>query len=386
MKDAEIFVNLSKDWADIQELVIFGFGKAGRGNIGAVCRSFFIKAIIDNNPLLAGQFYNEIPVMDFKTYQSMGYKNKIVVFTSGNRYWSIAEELEECGYVEYRDFCDFMTFFNDYFWHLKKENFIGRLGINITTFCTLNCRHCTMHTPYNNYKKNFSLESICKDIDLIFCMVDYVGNLLILGGEPFLHPELQQILEYIGEHYQKRIGTVQLITNGTIRASDALLQTIKKYEMEIRISDYTRNVPYKKKLQQFCSDIEKYQIHSVRYTHDKWLNMGFPEEDVNIGDTLTELREHMKNCSPNCQNVNGGRLYYCAQGWSADQTQLFHLSDTDSLDLYKIRNDVDRKQKFRRFYFCEQEDWYFSFCKVCRGWDTDQTVPGGIQYKEASVD
>ena len=56
--------------------------------------------------------------------------------------------------------------------------------------------------------------------------------------------------------------------------------------------------------------------------------------------------------------------------------------DTDYLDLDKLKNDPDRKEKFRRFYFGGQEDWYFSFCKVCRGWDTDRTVPGGVQYEK----
>lgn len=382
MKDGAGFTKLSSDWKDIRSLVVFGFGKAGRGNIGAIHRRFKVKAIIDNAPLLQGQFYKGIPIVDLKTYQSIGYQEKIVIFTSGNRYRFIADGLGTYGYAEYRDFCDFMTFFNDYFWEHQKENYIGRLGLNITTFCTLNCRHCTMHTPFNRYKKNFGLDSICKDVDLIFEMVDYVGNLLILGGEPFLHPQLPAILTYIGEHYQRLIGTVQLITNGTVRASDEVLRTIKRYDMEVRISDYTKNVPYTERLEQFCADLEKYQIDSVSYTHDQWLDMGFPEEEVNMGDTSSELREHMKKCAPNCQNVNGGKLYYCAQGWSADQACLFQLGDTDYLDLEKLKSAPDRKEKFRRFYFGEQEDWYFSFCKVCRGWDTDRTVPGGVQYEK----
>ncbi len=386
MENTGVFGKLSKDWADVHELTIFGFGKAGRGNIGAICRLFSVKAIIDNDPLFHGQFYNGIPVMNFKTYQAAGYQNKVVVFTSGNRYNSIAAELEAFGYAEYRDFCDFMTFFDDYFWNLKKENFIGRIALNITTLCTLNCRHCTMHTPYNKFKKNFSLENICRDVDLLFHMVDYVGNLLILGGEPFVHPALSEILEYIGKKYKDVIGTVQLITNGTVRVSEDLLQIIKKYDMEIRISDYTKHVPYADKLRQFYSDIQRYQINFASYSHDKWLNMGFPEEEVNMGNTLEELQKHMKNCSPNCQNINGGRLYYCAQGWSAYQAKLFPLKDSDFLDLEEIKNDEDRKEKFRRFYFGEQKDWYFSFCKVCRGWDTDMTVPGGVQYEKVLND
>lgn len=386
MKVGKTFERLSEDWKGLNRIVVFGFGKMGRGNIDALISRFEIAKIIDNNKDLSGQSYKGIEIVDFLTYDGSGIKEKIVVVTSGNRYDSISEELEAKGYKEDIDFCDFVTFCNDYFWNDRNELFLGRLTFNITTFCTLNCKNCTMLTPYNKNKKHFAIDRIKADVELTFDMVDYVSNFLVLGGEPFLHKELNEFLCYIGERYRNNIGNLQIITNGTLVPSEELLRTIKKYNVEVRISDYTKRVHYDEKLETFCKGLEAYQIDYVSYGHDEWLDMGFPDGNVNMGDTEEELHRHMLKCNPNCQNVSEGKLYYCAQGWAAQQSGLFQLRSSDYLDLEYIRNAADKKDRFRRFYFGELEEGYFSFCKVCRGWDTDITIPGGIQYDREERD
>ncbi|MDE6567425.1 MAG: hypothetical protein K2K70_06810, partial [Lachnospiraceae bacterium] len=205
-------------------------------------------------------------------------------------------------------------------------------------------------------------------------------NFIILGGEPFLHKGLKELIDFVGSNYRTRIGNLQIITNGTLRADEKLLQTMKKYEVEVRISDYTDKVSYDEKLKGFCDDLGRHRIDYVSYGHGEWLDMGFPYGNVNMGNTSDELREHMLKCNPNCQNVSEGKLYYCAQGWAAEQSKLFELKETDYLDLEVIRDCSDKKKRFRKFYFGELEEGYFSFCKVCRGWDTDIKVPGGVQY------
>lgn len=379
MESKGYFEFLSNDWKGLKKIVVFGFGKMGRGNIDALISRFQIVRIIDNNEELFGQSYKQIEIVSLKKYIDLEIKLKIVVVTSGNRYASIAKDLEERGYKEYIDFCDFATFCRDYFWNDRNELFLGRLTFNITTFCTLNCQNCTMLTSYNKNKKHFEINKLKKDITLTFDIVDYISNLIVLGGEPFLHRDLEELINYIGSNYRNRIGNLQIITNGTLKVSEKLLQIMKKYNVEVRISDYTDRVQYQEKLMDFCNDLDRYQIDYVSYGHGEWLNMGFPYENVNMGNTSNELREHMLKCNPNCQNVSEGKLYYCAQGWAAEQSGLFKLKITDYLDLNDFGNCSNKKEQFRQFYFGNLKEGYFSFCKVCRGWDTNITVPGGIQ-------
>lgn len=380
MEHKGYFDFLSDSWRGLKKIVVFGFGKMGKGNIETLISRFQVVKIIDNDEQLSNQKYKEIEIVNLNAYINLGIKEKIVVVTSGNRYASISKELKEKGYTEYVDFCDFATFCNDYFWNDRKELFLGRLTFNITTFCTLNCKNCTMLTPYNKYKKSFEIDTLKKDVALTFEVVDYVSNLIVLGGEPFLHKDLAELINYIGNNYRHNIGNLQIITNGTLKATEELLQIMKKHNVEVRISDYTKRVNYDEKLKNFCNSLNQYQIANVSYGHEEWLDMGFPYGNVNMGDTAEELRKHMLKCAPNCQNVSEGKLYYCAQGWAAEQSKLFSLKLTDYLDLEAIRDQSDNKERFRRFYFGELEEGYFSFCKVCRGWDTDIKIPGGLQY------
>lgn len=382
MTTKRTFDRLSEDWKGLNRIVIFGFGKMGRGNIEALINRFRIVKIIDNNEELKGKNYKGIEIIDFETYISLAIKEKIVVVTSGNRYDSISKELNEKGYKEFFDFCDFVTFCNDFFWNDRNELFLGRLTFNITTFCSLNCKNCTLLTPYNKNKKSFDISQLKEDVRLTFAMVDYVSNFLIVGGEPFLHKDLEEFIVFVGDNYRNFIGNLQIITNGTLKVSQSLLRVIKEYNVEVRISDYTKRVNYDEKLKAFCDDLVLNQVDFVSYTHDEWLDMGFPYGNVNMGNSTEKLREHMLKCNPNCQNVSEGKLYYCAQGWAAEQSGLFQLKDTDYLDLEKIRNCADNKERFRKFYFGELSEGYFSFCKVCRGWDTDIKIPGGIQFNE----
>lgn len=377
----KIFDYLSDDWKGINRIVVFGFGKMGRGNIDALNNSFNIVKIIDNNEALKGQIYKGIEIVSLKTFMDLGIKEKIVVVTSGNRYVSILEELENNGYKEYVDFCGFSTFCNDFFWNDRKQLFLGRLVFNVTTFCTLNCKNCTLLTPYNKRKKYFSLDQLKEDVKLTFDTVDYISNFIIVGGEPFLYKDLEEYIIFVGENYRKYIGNFQIITNGTLIVSEELLYIIKKYNMEIRISDYTKRVGYKEKLSEFCKDLERHHIDYVSYAHDEWKDLGFPEENVNMGNSTEELRRHMLKCNPICQSVSEGKLYYCNQGWAAEQSGLFELKENDYLDLEKIKHCADKKEKFRKYYFGDLEGGYFSFCKVCRGFDEGLSIPGGIQYQ-----
>ena len=105
MTTKRTFDRLSEDWKGLNKIVIFGFGKMGRGNIEALINRFQIVKIIDNNEELKGKNYKGIEIINFETYINLALKEKIVVVTSGNRYDSISKELNEKGYKEFFDFC-----------------------------------------------------------------------------------------------------------------------------------------------------------------------------------------------------------------------------------------------------------------------------------------
>ena len=373
--------SLSADWKDITELSVYGFGRVGQGTIDLFVDKFNVKYIIDNNAKYRGQYYRNIPIVDFDFYKKSDYKGKIVILAGGLATESISKTLSENEFVQGRDFCDVNQFCQDWFWEFHGQACVARINSLITTRCTLNCEKCCLLIPYHKRPLDFNMEQLKIDADLFFQSVDYVSNFAVLGGEPLLSESLVPYLEYLGSNYKTRIGSIQVITNGTLLPSRELLEVIKTHNVEVRISDYTSQVQYKERLDQLLQILKRENVKYTVFQQTEWWDIGFPETKVNMGETKEELRQHMLGCQPFCQEIFEGKLYYCNFAWSAQQCGLFQLAEGDSLDLNSLKDDPLRKKKLLDFYFGNLENGYMSFCKVCRGFGANNKywVPGGVQ-------
>lgn len=378
---------LSDAWKDIRSLAIFGFGRISQGNIDLFIDLLDVVAIIDNNPVYQNQEYRGISIKAFKQYVSEDKKEKIVVLSGKKVYSSIKNELESHGYKEYEDFCHMTVFFEDWFYRINHKVCLGRTIVSLTTYCTLNCKNCNMLTPYNHNKRTYDFDFLKQDVQLLLDKVDFISNFVIVGGEPLLYMQLPEYIEYVGANYKKKIGNIQIITNGMIIPSERLIAIIKKYNVEIRISDYTSAVDYKEKLSDLKKLLEEKQVKWISFKQDEWLDFGFPEESLIMANDRESLREHMLACQPMCPILHDGKIYYCTSAWSAEESGLYKLEADDAFDLRAIHNENDRRALLS-FYMGDVPKGYVSFCKVCRGFDerNQKVIPGAIQYNMLCTD
>ena len=90
-----------------------------------------------------------------------------------------------------------------------KQAKIKNLYIEIISSCNQKCIYC--YNEKELYKKNIiSLNQIKKLIDQ--CIPEELNGIIISGGEPLLHKDLEKILEYCKD---KKVG-VSLVSNGTL--------------------------------------------------------------------------------------------------------------------------------------------------------------------------
>lgn len=374
-------IRLSSDWKNLKSLAIFGFGRIAQGNIDLFLDLLNVTAIIDNNPAYQNQKYRDVPIKSFKQYISVNVEEKIVVLSGKKVYSSILNELENSGLKEYEDFCHMTVFFEDWFYGFNNKICLGRTIVSLTTYCTLNCKNCNMLTPYNKKKRMYDLEFLKQDVQLLLDKVDFVSNFVVVGGEPLLFRQLPEYIEYVGENYRNKIGNIQIITNGMLMLSERLISIIKKYNVEIRISDYTNAVDYKEKLSELKILLEEKQVKWISFKQDEWLDFGFPEESLNMTNDEESLRQHMLACQPMCPILHDGKIYYCTSAWAAEESGLYKLEPEDIFDLKKIHNEND-KYNLLSFYMGNVPKGYVSFCKVCRGFDEkiQKVIPGAIQF------
>ena len=77
------FVNrLDDSWRDITSIIVYGFGRQGRGYITELAKSFQVVMIIDNG-IENVKDYEGIPIVTLKQYVQSGLMEKIIITAAG---------------------------------------------------------------------------------------------------------------------------------------------------------------------------------------------------------------------------------------------------------------------------------------------------------------
>lgn len=367
---------LTKDWDNIESVVLYG-----AGIVGGICRTLFervdleIPFVIDQDKNKQGTLWRGAPVISYEEARPRLQNQKIVVMAGHTAYGNITRFLNEQGLTEFKDFCNVGHFMSEWLWSAKQMNCVFHVDMTITTKCTLNCRHCNLFIPYHEEKLNFPFEDLKSSIDLFFERIDFVTYFGLIGGETFLHPELEKFIEYLGKTYRSQIGKITVITNGTVAPPDSLLETIKKYDMYLSISDYTSQVPYHEKIGQLVERVRQHGIDYYRNDSIVWTDFGFPDHPLKR--TQEQLEEHLRSCRPNWNALHSGKFYYCNVAWCAQQSGRYQLLPQDYIDLEAI----DPKDKAACRKIVQLSRGTSSFCKICGGCGADNTsfVTTGVQ-------
>lgn len=117
-----------------------------------------------------------------------------------------------------------------------KENKPFRFFIELTYNCNLRCIHCYRGEAVEGYNEN--KEYIDKNV--LFEILDEleeigVVEIIFTGGDPFMHPDILEILEYTKD--MNFIVTV--LTNGHYLANENNIKKIEKFNIyDIRVSIY----------------------------------------------------------------------------------------------------------------------------------------------------
>lgn len=363
-----------EEWKSLKDIVVFGYGRQGKRMLRKLQRDFHIVAIVDNNREKCGMNADGVPVIHFQEAVQQLRENKIIVTTATYHYNSVRRQLEGLGLVENKDFVLFHSFAPEWYYKCRQNIFVAETDVSLTPVCNLNCEKCSMFVPYWKNKKHREPENIKNDLDTYFKYVDFVFNMSIIGGEPLIYKKLDEILKYIGEHYRDRIGCITIITNGTVVPDDKILALLKRYEIEVSVSDYSDHLPYGEKVEKLCSLLEAWEISYMRNTNIEWFDFGFPEKCYHY-EAGEEAKKHMQNCNIVCHMLQDGRLYYCATAWAAQLGGLFKEDDNSYIDLNKL--DIEDREKGGKaiLELClgNIPRGYLELCRVCGGYGVDNT-------------
>lgn len=372
MAESTVLNRLSDDWKELEQIVIYGYGRVAQRNIKKLSKDFIIKYIIDNNPKI--QEKAMLSGLEIKSFQQVKHtlgEYKIIVATAAFAYESIKKDLENIHLREYQDFCRIEVFFVEWYWNNRHTVCLSQVTSSVTSRCTFNCRHCVSLMPYFKQQYTYTVDEIVADLSALFNGgVDYLASYYLVGGEPFLNADLGNIIDAVYEKFSERIGCIQIISNGSIIPDEYTMETLKRCHVDIRLSDYTEEVPYKTKFEQV---VERYQNEGIKCIINRfpWVDLGFPGKFRCNWKNNQDLKEHMLCCSTGCHALNDKKFYYCGTLFFAEKSGLHELEKDDYIDLSQLTGSTADKERILRYCLGETARGYVSLCQFCRGFGSD---------------
>ena len=191
----------------------------------------------------------------------------------------------------------------------------------ITLNCNLDCIACSSFSPLVKKKTpHIDFEYIKKDFKKLYKVTEdgkKISVLVLMGGEPLLHPNINQIIQYFSE-----LGvSLRIVTNGILipAMDDEFFKLVRKYSVEVIVSIY-KVLKYEKVFRTLNSNNIPYRLYDQQGTFGhKYLH--------------NEKRTYIMDCwyRHNVHILKDNKIYTCSE------TAFFNIFDAKFKGLHKLK-------------------------------------------------
>ena len=300
---AEQFINYAKGKNNVYA---FGAGDFIKNFCMMTQRRDFEKSIFaftDNNPEKWGQEIiikdNTFPIISIDDFKAQIKQDDIILIST---YYSVQDVIKQLGEIQELEGIDCFVLRQ---FDIDGLPFLIHLETNVTDDCNLSCKGCTHFSNLFDKKCCYALEDFKRDIAKIAenCAVI---KLHLLGGEPLLNENLYKYVDFarVALPYTQ----IFIDTNGLLlfKHSEKLYESMKRNNVEFRISLYEPTLRIKAKIVDFLNS------RNIKFT--------FKPEQAQITKFTKILSESfdsdpeksMTVCtSAGCRFLRNGTIYKC---------------------------------------------------------------------------
>lgn len=377
IQNSEGFQSSLQKLKDAKQIVLFGAGELAYFSIlrlDYLGIKSNIMAIVDNDTKKIGGSIEKISIIsmgDLKKY----YPNAIILITIGN----IDSQLAVLKQLKNNGFCNFIShkaMLEPYqFTKIKEPYLANREGqgtvlksvvMSITTKCSLCCQHCSYLTPYMETQQHIDKNLLIKSVINLSKSVNTINAFALVGGEPFLHPELTEICEEIGKI--PNIKFKNIITNATIIPKIETLRMLSKYDIAIFYSDYGNLSTKIESIKTLCKEhnvIFRPAYNTLENEPTNWFTTEYPKRQNR--PTHTNVEKYNK-CSA-CNIILNGKFYVCVYAAFGTMLNAIPKNDDDFVDLVNsLLTNEEIANKLKKLLI---ETTTLTACDYC----PDESVP-----------
>ena len=256
----------------------------------------------------AGETYNGLPIVRPEAVE----KDATVVITLG--YQQVKEayaELTRCGIRDIRRFLG-LTYAGENVEFLRDECIelhevdkatLPYVEMHVVDHCNLNCRGCSHFSP--TFPKEFpNLNKRLEDVVLLKEKLSGIMMFRVLGGEPFLHPELADFLRKVRGLLPNT--DLRIASNGLLvpSISDEILEVIAQNRIIVDITEYR---PTRQMIDKITNRLIDKNIRYSLSGYDAKQKFNKP-----LSVSVDSKYEHF--ClSYDCVNIYEGKIAMCAR-------------------------------------------------------------------------
>lgn len=246
----------------------------------------------------------------------------------------------------------------------KEELVVGSIDVCMTTRCNLRCKGCGSLMPMYQHPKDVELDLIICSLDRFFSVVDRVFRVNVIGGEPFLYSQMDQVINYLNG--RDEVVKVVVPTNGTVVPDNpGLYEALRNPKNHVRISHYEA---FDKKSGKLLAKLKEERIdHSVKvFGKDTYLWYNFGEYECR-NRKASELAEQYRKCEVEWMSLYRGKLYPCPRAAHSIDLGL-QPAEGNFVDILDRSIPLEKlKANLQRFVY---ETPYYPACNRCdRGTD-----------------
>lgn len=224
----------------------------------------------------------------------------------------------------------------------KKEYKFKYFEVHLTEHCNLNCQSCFHFSPLadEEYADKIEFEEDFKR--LAYLAQGRIESLVLMGGEPLLHPECTDFFEIARKHFPK--AYIQFVTNGILlkEQSNSFWESMKKNSIVLRPTKYPIDIEWGK-IENTCKE---YDI-KLEYFNNITQSFKIP---IKLDGRINIKNNHKRCGSKTCYILKNRKIYPCSIAANIHHfIKFFNLeinnSSKNGIDIYKAKN-IDEINSF----------------------------------------
>lgn len=238
----------------------------------------------------------------------------------------------------------------------------------VTTKCNLCCPGCANLMQYYKNPYHVDRETLLTSVRKLCESFDACDHLKILGGEPFLYPDLKDVLEAIP---REKLGKITIATNGTVVPDDPeLIEAIRQKNATVYFSNYPSARDGQKR---FVDLLERGGIRYEISHSPSWIDYGAPVLSTSEKERR-DLKRQFFDCHIICKSLLNGCLYYCPRSGHGYDLGLIDRKPGEYVDI--LHNTIaQNRREIRRLMWRHRP---IEACKYCqRGTDQARKILRG---------